>query len=107
MPDIHVQAGSSSEPECKRAPDLSIVDERLIGTYQPSDTRLDANLLVLLHGLGDTQEAFFRLGRSLNLAQTAVLALRAPFPVPLLDGAYQWTADSFDTMTGDGARAVV
>jgi hypothetical protein len=45
--------------------------------YAPSDDGTDANLLILLHGLGDTHQPFGRLGRQLKLPQTATLALRA------------------------------
>jgi predicted esterase len=93
-------------------------------SYTPSPDGVDSNLLVLFHGLGkngfesesfspldlfltahvlqnhlaqlgDTQFPFHRLGTSFKLPQTAVLALRAPGRVPLLEEeAYQWW-DSF------------
>jgi hypothetical protein len=46
-------------------------------TYTASDDGTDENLLVLLHGLGDTHLPFAKLGASLKLPQTATLALRA------------------------------
>ena len=53
------------------------------------------NLLLLLHGLGDTPRPFAQLARTLALPQTASLALRAPVPLPCdMDGAC-WHA-SFD-----------
>ncbi|RFU25883.1 hypothetical protein B7463_g10450, partial [Scytalidium lignicola] len=42
------------------------------------------NILLLLHGLGDTQEPFTKLGTSLALPYTACIALRAPNPIPSL-----------------------
>ena len=53
------------------------------------------NLLLLLHGLGDTPRPFAQLARTLALPQTASLALRAPVPLPCdMDGACWHT--SFD-----------
>ncbi|KAI0037092.1 hypothetical protein K488DRAFT_39890 [Vararia minispora EC-137] len=67
-------------------------------TYVPSDDGTDENLLILLHGLGDTHLPFAKLGRSLNLPQTAMLALRAPERIPYLyEDAYQWY-ESFDPL---------
>lgn len=99
--------------------------------YAPPRDGVESNLLVLFHGLGesafgtvtfarvglvahfepappplppragDTAKPFAQLGRSLNLPQTAVLALQAPKQIPLLEEeAYQWW-DSFDQL-GDG-----
>ncbi|KAI0795756.1 hypothetical protein C8Q75DRAFT_791424 [Abortiporus biennis] len=66
--------------------------------YTPSDDGTDENLLILLHGLGDTQIPFARLGRQLKLPQTATLALRAPEQIPFLyEDAYQWYT-SFDEL---------
>ncbi|KAF7792941.1 hypothetical protein EIP86_004044 [Pleurotus ostreatoroseus] len=66
--------------------------------YNASDDGTDENLLILLHGLGDTQKPFARLGKSLKLPQTATLALRAPDLIPFLyEEAYQWYT-SFDPL---------
>ncbi|KAJ7704303.1 Alpha/Beta hydrolase protein [Mycena rosella] len=64
--------------------------------YAPSDDGTDENLLILLHGLGDTHMPFSKLARQLRLPQTAVLALRAPEQVPFLyEESYMWFP-SFD-----------
>jgi predicted esterase len=55
---------------------------------------VDENLLVLLHGLGDSDAGFVRFGEAMRLPQTALLALRAPLAVPLLGGG-MWF-DTFD-----------
>lgn len=74
--------------------------------YVRSPSNVDSNLLVLLHGLGDTHLPFLKLGESLQktLPQTAVLALRAGTPIPLLMGigqeAWCWW-ETFD-MLGKG-----
>lgn len=56
-------------------------------TYESSPSGVDSNLLILLHGLGDTHLPFQNLGRKLagNLPQTAILSLRGGSPIPFLD----------------------
>ncbi|GAA6018798.1 hypothetical protein JCM8202_002236 [Rhodotorula sphaerocarpa] len=79
-------------------PDLAQVDRALRYEYAASRDGIDANLLILFHGLGDTAKPFAQLGQSLNLPQTAVLALQAPGRIPLLEEeAFQWW-DSFDQL---------
>ncbi|CAG8972774.1 hypothetical protein HYALB_00006866 [Hymenoscyphus albidus] len=40
------------------------------------------NILILLHGLGDTKTPFTSLSRSLNLPETACLAIQGLHPIP-------------------------
>ncbi|KAG2064575.1 hypothetical protein BDR04DRAFT_1109915 [Suillus decipiens] len=96
-PDIHVLAETSvPSPRVKPAPQTSSIHTQF--SYFPSDDGTDENLLILLHGLGDTDVPFARLGRSLKLPQTATLALRAPDLVPFLyEQAFQWYP-SFDQL---------
>ncbi|KAK7042452.1 hypothetical protein R3P38DRAFT_2890569 [Favolaschia claudopus] len=66
--------------------------------YAASDDGTEENLLILLHGLGDTHIPFSKLGRQLKLPQTAVLAIRAPDQVPFLyEESYAWFT-SFDDL---------
>ncbi|GAC97885.1 hypothetical protein PHSY_005473 [Pseudozyma hubeiensis SY62] len=60
--------------------------------FSPAPSGVDSNLLILFHGLGDTDRGFFNLGQSLQktLPQTAVLTLQAPLRVPFLEGDH-WT----------------
>ena len=97
MTDIHVQETSAISqtilPRTKPSPKSSKLASQFF--YAPSDDGTDENLLILLHGLGsvgihivvvpmvdftigDTHIPFSKLGKSLRLPQTAVLALRAP-----------------------------
>ena len=65
----------------------------LVFSYDESPSGIDSNLLILLHGLGDTNLPFQRLGKQLagNLPQTAVLSLRGASAVPFLDQpGYSW-----------------
>lgn len=67
--------------------------------FRHSADGVDENLLVLLHGFGDTHVAFAALGATLRLPQTAVLALRAPHPMPFgLDGASWFESVDPDTL---------
>ncbi|TPX55645.1 hypothetical protein PhCBS80983_g05173 [Powellomyces hirtus] len=54
--------------------------------YSPSPDSVDTNILILAHGMGDTPENFLNFGKKMDLPQTAVLAIKAPFPVPYHEG---------------------
>ncbi|CAE6425312.1 unnamed protein product [Rhizoctonia solani] len=61
--------------------------------YSPSDDGVDENLLIVLHGLGDTMAPFVRMAKQLKLPQTATLVVQAPDLIPFLDEGeemYQW-----------------
>lgn len=88
----------ATEPTPKPEPALSHLNSSLVWSYAPSPDGLDSNLLIFLHGLGDTHHPFFKLGQFLKLPQTAILSLRAPDRIPLLpEEAYQW-CHSFDEL---------
>ncbi|PIL26395.1 hypothetical protein GSI_12152 [Ganoderma sinense ZZ0214-1] len=94
--EVAVRASSDTTPKTKPAPKASAIPVPFV--YHPSDDGTDENLLVLLHGLGDTQIPFGKLGRQLHLPQTAALALRAPEQIPFLyEQAFQWYT-SFDPL---------
>ncbi|KAH9474827.1 putative hydrolase [Psilocybe cubensis] len=100
MSEFHVREAPSSEqdflPRVKPSPKKSKIPGSF--SYTASDDGTDENLLILLHGLGDTELPFSKMGKSLKLPQTAVLALRAPEQVPFLyEEAYQWYT-SFDDL---------
>jgi hypothetical protein len=73
---LHVREAAQPQPRVKPRPRASAIPCQF--HYAPSADGTDENLLVLLHGLGDTHLPFAKLGRSLSLPQTAVLALCAP-----------------------------
>jgi len=88
MTDVHIRT-QSNRPRTKIHPQSTSWPVPF--TYIPSDDGTDENLLILLHGLGDTHVPFTTLGRSLNLPQTAILALQAPEQIPFLyEQAFQW-----------------
>jgi predicted esterase len=51
------------------------------------------NVLILLHGLGDTNVSFTKLGQQLNLPETACIALQAPNGLLFDIGGFQWGDD--------------
>ncbi|KAI0820505.1 hypothetical protein BC628DRAFT_848418 [Trametes gibbosa] len=94
--DITIRESSKTSSRVKTSPKSPAIPVPF--AYAASDDGTDENLLILLHGLGDTHLPFAKLGRSLRLPQTATLALRAPEKIPFLyEEAYQWYT-SFDPL---------
>lgn len=87
------------KPEPKRKPEPR-ASSRHFKTikYKPSPDGTDSNLLILLHGLGDTAESFSSLGGTLQhtLPQTATITLQGLTRIPILpEQAYSyWDAIS-------------
>ncbi|OCH94569.1 hypothetical protein OBBRIDRAFT_769275 [Obba rivulosa] len=102
--DMHLRESvQSSNPRTKLAPNEKKMPVPFI--YHPSDDGTDENLLILLHGLGDSHVPFGNLGRSLKLPQTATLVLRGPDLLPYhepSENAYQWFP-AFDPL-GDALK---
>ncbi|EOD49737.1 putative phospholipase carboxylesterase superfamily protein [Neofusicoccum parvum UCRNP2] len=68
----------------------------------PPASQPPTNVLVLLHGLGDTHASFAALGRQMNLPETVCIAVRAPAPLPFDLGGFHWGDDMlFDQTTGE------
>ncbi|KAJ8700751.1 hypothetical protein PTI98_003747 [Pleurotus ostreatus] len=104
---IHVSVKDTSSPLSdkvrKPPPEESAIPVPF--SYTPSDDGIDENLLIFLHGLGDTHKPFSKLGRQLKLPQTATLSIRAPEKIPFLyEEAYQWYT-SFDGFGGADRKA--
>ena len=59
------------------------------------------NILILLHGLGDTKASFTNFGKQLALPETVCISLQAPTPLPFDLGGSYWGDDIiFDQSTG-------
>ncbi|KAJ5745358.1 hypothetical protein N7520_010540 [Penicillium odoratum] len=71
-------------------------------TLPPNPTSSPSpNILLLLHGLGDTAAGFTPFGRALHLPETTILTVQAPAPVPFDLGGFHWGDDvAFDSSTG-------
>ncbi|KAJ9299449.1 hypothetical protein DTO271G3_3071 [Paecilomyces variotii] len=67
----------------------------------PSSSSPSPNILLLLHGLGDTAASFTSFGRALNLPETTILTLQAPTKLPFDLPGFHWGDDvAFDSTTG-------
>ncbi|KAJ3099605.1 hypothetical protein HDU97_002912 [Phlyctochytrium planicorne] len=53
--------------------------------FKHSADGCDTNVLILLHGLGDSPENFMKFGEKMALPQTALIAVKAPIPIPLFE----------------------
>ncbi|OAV99666.1 hypothetical protein PTTG_00540 [Puccinia triticina 1-1 BBBD Race 1] len=95
--DLHLHPPARSRSAAtKPVPSFPQLSPAPVFDYHPSVDGIDTNLLILFHGLGDTQIPFGQLGRKLNLPQTACMSIRAFGRVPFLEEeAYQWW-ESFD-----------
>ncbi|KAL1984049.1 hypothetical protein VTN96DRAFT_9646 [Rasamsonia emersonii] len=72
----------------------------------PSNSHPPSNILLLLHGLGDTAARFASFGRALNLPETICITVQAPTPLPYalvgVEG-FHWGDDvMFDRSNSDG-----
>ncbi|KAI7907607.1 Alpha/Beta hydrolase protein [Cokeromyces recurvatus] len=96
MQTINVQKANFTQRNRATPPDPKKV--KLKFDYSSSQDGVDFNLLILLHGLGDTKKPFLNLGKKLQLPQTAILSVQAPEEIPYMDGCYQWFP-SFNMLT--------
>ena len=70
-------------------------------TPPPAPSSHPTNLLILLHGLGDTSVPFTNLGKQLALPETTCISLQAPTPLPFDLGGFHWGDDiTFDQVSG-------
>ncbi|KAL4917954.1 Alpha/Beta hydrolase protein [Aspergillus aurantiobrunneus] len=88
-----------------RSPTTSDFPSSLTFTLTPptqsTNTRPPPNILLLLHGLGDTLNPFTTLGTQLALPETTVLTIQAPTALPLDLPGFHWGDDiNFDSRTG-------
>ena len=95
-------------PQClhKQASIDSIAAGHLIGPLEHTNSiqaptgQSPANILVLLHGLGDSHVPFAKLGTQLNLPNTACIAIKAPNSLPFDPSSFHWCDDViFDSTT--------
>ena len=70
-------------------------------TPPPALSPHTSNVLILLHGLGDTSVSFTNLGKQLTLPETTCISLQAPTPLPFELGGFHWGDDiTFDQASG-------
>jgi len=79
----------------------------LILDIVPPPNGSSVNVLILLHGLGDSKEAFTQFGKNINLAETTCISVRGFTPIPALilgddTPSFHWTTDIVvDNNTGE------
>ncbi|KAF8541590.1 Phospholipase/Carboxylesterase-domain-containing protein [Trichophaea hybrida] len=86
-----------------RVPEASDFPQDLVVTIIPpqDETKPVSNILILLHGLGDTHIPFAGLGKNFNFPETACLAIRGPSTLPFSENGFHWGDDViFDSSTG-------
>ena len=67
----------------------------------PPSSSLTTNVVIFLHGLGDTSLSFTNLARQLALPETTCLSLQAPTSLPFQLGGFLWGDDiTFDQTSG-------
>ncbi|KAL7515733.1 hypothetical protein ACHAXN_012890 [Cyclotella atomus] len=97
-------SNSSSETKQpqRRTKDLSTSAQKYLQNtkykYRHSSDGIDTNLLILLHGAGDTHEPYDKLAIQMALPQTATLAISARNVALPLNLGYAW----FEEMDGIG-----
>jgi predicted esterase len=73
-------------------------------TPPPSPSRSTTpapNILLLLHGLGDTAASFTKFAQAIRLPETTIVTLQGTAPLPFDLGGFHWGDDvSFDSATG-------
>ncbi|KAK2748952.1 hypothetical protein FQN57_007235 [Myotisia sp. PD_48] len=62
-------------------------------TITPPDSQRSSNILLLLHGLGDSLTPFTSFGAALHLPETTCITLQAPTPLPFELPGYHWGDD--------------
>jgi len=66
----------------------------------PPTSGVATNILILLHGLGDTHVPFKTLGEQLNLPNTACISIQGLNALPFESSQFQWADDLiFDSST--------
>ncbi|TLD35717.1 phospholipase/Carboxylesterase superfamily protein [Venturia nashicola] len=84
-----------------RLPTQADFHSATVSIIPPPSTHNPTNVLLLLHGLGDTQLNFASFAGKLALPETCCIALRAPAPLPFDLEGYHWGDDIvFDNATG-------
>lgn len=67
----------------------------------PPSNQTPVNVLILLHGLGDSNGSFTQLAKQLSLPETTSISLQAPSPLPFDLGGFHWGDDiTFDQLKG-------
>jgi hypothetical protein len=58
--------------------------------YIESQDKANSNIMILLHGMGDTAGNFIQFAQRMQLPQTMLCALTGPFRIPFFDNGTSW-----------------
>ncbi|KAL8898258.1 MAG: hypothetical protein Q9207_006800 [Kuettlingeria erythrocarpa] len=85
-----------------RQPEKSDFQPHLqLSIVPPPASQSPVNVLILLHGLGDTKDSFTQLARQLVLPETVCICMQAPSPLPFDLAGFHWGDDiTFDQSMG-------
>lgn len=85
-----------------RAPQTSDFPSNVtVSIVPPQSTAHLTNVLLLLHGYGDSNDPFASLAKAMNLPETTCIAVRAPTPLPFGIDGFHWGDDLLlDNNTG-------
>lgn len=73
----------------------------IVHIVPPPNGKPPANVLLMLHGIGDSASNFGVLGQRLNLPETVAVAVQGPAALPFDLSGYHWGDDIiFDQATG-------
>jgi predicted esterase len=70
-----------------------VLHESCLLTRAAPASQPPTNVLILLHGLGDTNASFTKLGQQMNLPETVCIALQGPNGLIMDIGGFQWGDD--------------
>ncbi|KAK7555218.1 phospholipase/Carboxylesterase superfamily protein [Phyllosticta paracitricarpa] len=88
-------------PRLPTADDFPAAVASCLEIVPPPANQPATNVLLLLHGLGDSHRPFANFARQLNLPETACIAVRGPKPLPFDLPGFHWGDDiTVDSSTG-------
>ncbi|KAL8762405.1 MAG: hypothetical protein Q9194_007551 [Teloschistes cf. exilis] len=64
-----------------------------LSIVSPPQSQKPVNVLIMLHGLGDTKESFAKLARQMQLPETVCISVQGPQPLPFGLGGFAWGDD--------------
>jgi predicted esterase len=97
--DLPSEVTAEIIPRKMNMPNCSRIDEA--DNLAAAKNQPPTNVLILLHGLGDTHKSFAQFGRAMALPETACIAVRGPAPLPFdLEGFHFGDDIVFDEADG-------
>lgn len=100
LPPHHLASHPNMPTKTPTTSDFPQLTVTITPAPSPSPTPAP-NILLLLHGLGDTAAAFTKFAQALRLPETTIITIQGTAPLPFDLGGFHWGDDvSFDSATG-------